>query len=70
MLGNSGVIMAQYYSIILRFQGSGTRGPVDHPGSTELSRMMRSEIIRSVEQGDGDGDAETIMAPLGAALGG
>ena len=61
MLGNSGgcrrflkgVIMAQCYSIILRFQGNGTRGSVEHPGSADLSRKMRSdasEVIGSVEQ--------------------
>ena len=38
-----GVIMAQCYGIILRFQGNGTRGSVEHPGSADLSRTMRSE---------------------------
>ena len=51
-----GVIMAQCYGIILRFQGNGTRGSVEHPGGADLSRMMRSEVsevIGSVEQGMG-----------------
>ena len=48
--------MAQCYGIILRFQGNGTRGSVEHPGSVDLSRTMRSEaseVIGSVEQGVG-----------------
>ena len=52
-----GVIMAQCYGIILRFQGNGSWSSVEHLGSTDLSRMMRSEVskvIGSVEQGDGD----------------
>ena len=52
-----GLIMAQCYGIILRFQGKGTWSSVEHPGSADLSRTMRSEaseIIGSVEQGDGD----------------
>ena len=52
-----GVIMAQCYGIILRFQGNGTWSSVEHPGSADLSRTMRSEaseVIGSVEQGDGD----------------
>ena len=64
MLGNSGgcrrflmgVIMAQCYGIILRFQGNGTRGSVEHPGSADLSRTKRSEaseVTGSVEQGMG-----------------
>ena len=51
-----GVIMAQCYTVILRFQGNGTRGSVEHPGSAGLSRTMQSkgsEIIGSVEQGMG-----------------
>ena len=51
------VIMEQCYGIIIRFQGNGTRGSVEHPGSADLSRMQRSkanEVIESVEQGDGD----------------
>ena len=51
MLGNlggyqqlfMGVIMAQCYGIILRFQGSGTWSSVEHPGSADLSRTNRSE---------------------------
>ena len=57
VLGNSGVIMAQWYGIILQFQGNGTRGSVEHPGSADLSRMKRSkasEVIGSVELGDGN----------------
>ena len=38
-----GVIMAQCYGIILRFQGNGTWSSVEHPGSADLSRTMRSE---------------------------
>ena len=56
MLGNSGVIMAQCYGIILWSQGNGTRGSVEHPSSADLSRMMRSEareVIGSVKQGMG-----------------
>ena len=56
VLGNSGVIMAQCYGITLRFQGNGTWGSVEHPGSTDLSRTMRSEaseVIGSVKQGMG-----------------
>ena len=48
--------MAQCYGIILRFQGNGTRGSVEHPGSADLSRTMQSEaskVIGSVEQGIG-----------------
>ena len=51
-----GVIMAQCYGIILPFQGNGTRGLVEHPGSAGLSRMKRSEaseVIGNVEQGMG-----------------
>ena len=54
VLGNSGVIMAQCYGITLRFQSNGTRGSVEHPGSTDFSRRMHSkasEVIGSVEQG-------------------
>ena len=48
--------MAQYYGIILRFQGNGTRVSVEHLGSADLSRTKRSEaseVIGSVEQGIG-----------------
>ena len=51
-----GVIMAQCYGIILWFQGNGTRGSVEHPGSVDLSRAKRSKasnVIGSVEQGLG-----------------
>ena len=51
-----GVIMAQCYGITLQFQGNGTRSSVEHPGSADLSRAMRSEaseVIGSVEQGMG-----------------
>ena len=51
-----GVIVAQCYGIILRFQGNGTWSSVEHPGSADLSRTMRSEaseVIGSVEQGMG-----------------
>ena len=44
------------YGIILRFQGNGTRGSVEHPGSADLSRTKRSEaskVIGSVKQGMG-----------------
>ena len=53
-----GVIIAQCYVIILRFQGNGTRGSVEHPGSTDLSRTKHSEaseVIGSVKQGMGMG---------------
>ena len=46
-----GVIVAQCYGIILRFQGNGARGSVEHPGSTDFSRTKHSEVIGSVEQG-------------------
>ena len=71
MLGNSGVIMAQCYGIMLQFQGSWTRGSAEHPGSADLSRMMQSEaseVIGSVQHWDGD--VKPIMAPMGAVLGG
>ena len=48
--------MAQCYGITLQFQGSGTRGSVEHPGSADLSRTKRSkasEVIGSVERGMG-----------------
>ena len=45
-LGNSGVIMAQCYGIILRFQGNGTRGSVEHSGSADLSRTKQSEASK------------------------
>ena len=51
-----GVIMAQCYGIIVRFQGNGTRGSVEHPSSTDLSGMKpseASEVIGNVEQGMG-----------------
>ena len=38
-----GVIMAQCYGIILRFQGNGTWSSVEHPGSEDLSGTKRSE---------------------------
>ena len=46
--------MAQCYGIILRFQGSGTRGSVEHPSSADLSRTKHSKaskVIGSVKQG-------------------
>ena len=62
MLGNSGVIMAQCYDIILRFQGNGTWSSVEHPGSADLSRTKRSEgSYRKGEQGDGD--AQPTLVP-------
>ena len=48
-----GVIPSQCYGIILRFQGNGTRGSFEHPGSADLTRTMQSEVIGSVEQGMG-----------------
>ena len=60
-----GVIMAQCWCIILRFQGSGTRGSVEHPSSADLSRIMHSEaseVIGSVEQGMG------IWNPSGSSV--
>ena len=48
--------MAQCYGIILRFQGNGTWSSVEHLGSTDLSRMMRSEaseVIGRVSRGMG-----------------
>ena len=59
-----GVIMAQCYGIILRFQGNGTWSSVEHPCSPDLSRTMRSEASKvkgSVEQGDGD--AQPTLVP-------
>ena len=50
------VILAQCYGIILRFQGNGTRGSIEHPSSTELSRTMQSKgskVIGNVKQGMG-----------------
>ena len=44
MLANSGVLMAQCYGIILRFQGNGTWSSVDHPGGADLSTTKRSEV--------------------------
>ena len=41
---------------LLGFQGNGTRGSVEHPGSADLSRTKSSEasqVIGSVEQGMG-----------------
>ena len=64
------VIMAQCYGIILRFQGNGSRGSVEHPGSADLSRTMRSEaseVIGNVKQGMG---CKTQVAPVCALLGG
>ena len=60
MLANSGgyqqllmgVIMAQCYDIILRFQGNDTWSSAEHPGSADLSRMKRSEA-REVGRGMG-----------------
>ena len=46
--------MAQCYGITLQFQGNGTRGSVEHPGSADLSRTKRSKaskVIGSVKQG-------------------
>ena len=31
-------------NFLLQFQGSGTRGSAEHPGSADLSGMMRSEV--------------------------
>ena len=59
------VIMAQCYGITLQFQGNGTRGSVEHPGSTDLSRTMRrkaNKVIGSVEQGMG------IRNPSGSSV--
>ena len=70
MLGNSGVIMAQCYGIILRFQGNGTMGSVEHPRSTDLSRMKCSEaskVIGSDKQGMG---VQTHVALVCVVLGG
>ena len=62
-----GVNMAQCYGIILRFQGNGTWGSVEHPGSADfLERREASKVIGRVEQGHGD--AKPIMAPMGAIL--
>ena len=50
------VIMAQCYDITLRFQGNGTMGSAEHPGSADFSRTKGSEaskVIGSVEQGMG-----------------
>ena len=44
VLGNSGVIMAQCYDIILRFQGNGIWHSVEHPSNADLSRTKRSEV--------------------------
>ena len=51
-----GVIMAQCYGIMQGFQGNGTRGSVEHPGSPNFTRTMgskASKVIGSVEQGMG-----------------
>ena len=51
-----GVITAPCYGIILQFQGNGTRGSVEHPGSADLSRTKHSEaseVIGNVEEGMG-----------------
>ena len=53
-----GVIMAQCYGIILWFKAMRPGALVEHPGSADLSRTMRSEarkVIGSVEQGMGMG---------------
>ena len=42
-----------------------TRSSVEHPGSADLSRTMRSEaseVIGSVEQGNGD--AQPTLVPM------
>ena len=55
MLGNSGVITAQCYGMILRFQGNGAWSSVEHPGRADLSRMKQSEqSYRKCRAGDGD----------------
>ena len=60
--------MAQSHGITLRFQGNGTWSPVEHPGSANLSRLMRSERShRKIEQGDGD--AQPMMANSEALVG-
>ena len=38
-----GVIMAQCYSIILQFKAMAPGAQVEHPGSADHSRMMRSK---------------------------
>ena len=40
--------MAQCYGIALRFQGSGTWSAVEHPGSEDLSRTMRSKARKVI----------------------
>ena len=60
--------MAQCYGITLRFQGNGTWGSVEHPGSADLSRMMgseASEVIGRVSRGWG---CKTQVAPVCAVL--
>ena len=62
-----GVIMVQCYGIILRVQGNGTRSSAEHPGSADLSRMMRSEAsedIGSVEQEDGVAQPMLVPKPV------
>ena len=56
-----GVIMAQCYGIKLRFQGNSTWSSVEHPSSTDLSRMKGSEA--SEVRGKGDGDAQPTLVP-------
>ena len=51
-----GVIMAQCFGIILRFQGNGTWSSVEHPSSADLSRTKCSEaskVIGRVSKGIG-----------------
>ena len=40
--------MAQGYGIMLPFQGNGPGAPVEHPGSADLSRTMRSEACKVI----------------------
>ena len=52
--------MASHYG----FKTMAPGAQVEHPSSADLSRMMQSkvsEVIRSVEQGDGD--AQQTMVP-------
>ena len=59
--------MAQCCDITLQFQGSGARSWVEHPGGADLSRTKHSEaseVIGSVEQGDGDAKPKFQMPSM------
>ena len=41
-----GVIMAKCYGIILWFQGNGSRGSFEHPGSTDLLERSTGKRVK------------------------